>query len=150
MKPFFESIEQQTRLIEAVNSWLGTPFVAYSSKKKIGCDCVTFSHSVLFELGCVKPFVWPHYPLRCGGEEVFQLLCNSIESTSNVLKVNDIQVGDLLVFSTGKTIHHVGIALSQDRFCHCVSGYGVIASCLSDSTFSKRLRVIYRIMGDLK
>jgi cell wall-associated NlpC family hydrolase len=143
VNPFFNSKERIDLLFSVVDSWRKTPFISHTQLKNVGCDCVTFAHAVYMEIGLLPAMVdWPRYPLRSGGELFFQKICDIMEEHASSVEEN--QVGDLLVFSTGRSIHHVGIALSKTKFVHCVDGYGVIDSMVKDSTFSTRLKRVYR------
>lgn len=145
MNSFFNSKERIDLLFSVVDSWRKTPFISHTQLKNVGCDCVTFAHAVYVEIGLLPVMIeWPRYPLRSGGELFFQKICDAVESYAGACEKIEVEIGDLLVFSTGKSIHHVGIALSKTKFVHCVDGYGVIDSMVKDSTFSTRLKRVYR------
>ena len=59
------------------------------------------------------------------------------EKNCEKIKKNDLQEGDLVFFSTGrsKKINHVGIYLKSDKFVHASSSRGVIVSDLDESYY---------------
>lgn len=149
VKCYFSTESRIALLVAELLAWEGTPYVAHMAKRGLGADCLRFAVAVLQDLGVVGVVEWPRYSLRGGGPEVCEMLCERILASGVMCEVIDElpgMPGDLLVFTTGKAMHHVGIRLDGPWFYHCLGGYGVIKASLGDSTFGSRLHRVYRPM----
>jgi cell wall-associated NlpC family hydrolase len=135
------------KLVEVLQTWEGTPFVPYMAKKQVGCDCLRFAHAVYKELGIAKDVTWPKYSMQSANRDEFEKLCAFIETTGKV-ESQDIKVlpkhGDMLVFSSGKVIHHTGIFVDPGRVWNCFPRVGVEQVFVGDWIFMKHLKKIYR------
>jgi cell wall-associated NlpC family hydrolase len=52
--------------------------------------------------------------------------------------------GDVLGFTIGKCVHHMGILLGGDRFVHSCDHVGVVISDTRDATWLSRLSNVWR------
>jgi len=151
--PFFRTQARKDILTSALADWAGTPFVGQSAIRGVGCDCVRFAAAVLHEVGAATEVEWPRYCLRGGGREMLDVLCNSIEATGCFDRIEPAGVfepGDVLVFSTGRSLHHLGLVERDSWFWHCYDAYGVTRCSMEDSTFAKHLFRIYRPMEEVE
>lgn len=152
MKPYFLDTDRQTALRQELASWKGTPFVPYMARKGTGVDCIRFAHAVMKPLGACGPVRWPRYAVTSQGASQLDLLCGCIEEAANVeqepLDISCLIPGDVLIFSTGKALHHTGVFEGPSRFWHCLRGRKVEYNDLSDSTWTSHLYRVYRVMEE--
>ena len=108
-------------MYDEVKSWIGTPY-KYGGNNKRGVDCSGFVVQVYKKVYGVS--------LQRSSDLIYEKNCEKI-------KKNDLQEGDLVFFSTGrsKKINHVGIYLKSDKFVHASSSRGVIVSDLDESYY---------------
>lgn len=113
--------EKKSCLYDEVKSWIGTPY-KYGGNNKRGVDCSGFVVQVYKKVYGVS--------LQRSSDLIYEKNCEKI-------KKNDLQEGDLVFFSTGrsKKINHVGIYLNSDKFIHASSSRGVIVSDLDESYY---------------
>ena len=113
--------EKKSCLYDEVKSWIGTPY-KYGGNNKRGVDCSGFVVQVYKKVYGVS--------LQRSSDLIYEKNCEKI-------KKNDLQEGDLVFFSTGrsKKINHVGIYLKSDKFIHASSSRGVIVSDLDESYY---------------
>lgn len=60
---------------------------------------------------------------------------------------SDLRAGDLVFFSQGTRISHVGVYIGNGQFAHSSSSRGVAIAELSNSYWSPRFRTARRILG---
>lgn len=117
-------------IIDEATSWIGTRWVHAQAVKGAGVDCIHFPLKVYQELGVIdSKLKIPPYPRDWAIHNSESLLEKGLEEAEHVTKVIDdsgIQVGDILVFKTGKTTGHVGICVGEDMMVHAQVRYGVI------------------------
>jgi len=118
-------------------------------------DCVTFIASVYNALGltAVKPESMPSYKVFSRGATMLELTMEVIEGTCAFSEigqaVEEIEMGDLLLFSNGDRGHHVAIALDDiagRKVAHSVKGRGVVIDDLLPP-LSENVWMIYRPKG---
>jgi len=96
-------------------------------------------------------FLVPSGSMRWAGVSSDSLIVQFLETHPELIAlVSDpspevVQAGDLLGFKIGKCVHHVGVALSEDKFIHCMRGSSALICSLSDPTYKHRLACIWRI-----
>lgn len=124
--------EESLALIAEALAWLGTPY-RLGGFSKAGVDCSGFLYNVLKS---AAPELGP-FPRR------------SDEYAGFGAKTEDIQPGDILLFSREGGIYHVGIALSESTFIHSASEggrTGVIISSLYEGNWRRRLYGVRRLV----
>lgn len=125
------SSEEGLSLIAEALAWLGTPY-RLGGFSKAGVDCSGFLYNVLKS---TVPELGP-FPRR------------SDEYAGFGAKAEDIQPGDILLFSREGGIYHVGIALGESTFIHSASEggrTGVIISSLYEGNWRRRLYGVRRL-----
>jgi lipoprotein Spr len=108
-------------LLEVIESWWGTRY-QLGGKDRSGIDCSAFTHvlyDTLFKINLPRT-----------SRDQFAALV-SVSPT-------DMKEGDLVFFSSGITISHVGFYLRNNKFVHASTSEGVTISDLGDSYWSKR------------
>ena len=112
--------------------WRGVPY-AYGGSTVSGADCSGYVEAVLAK-ATGKGRVFPR---SSGG---YATLGEKVSGP--------IHPGDILVFSRGGEIYHVGIALSETSFIHSASEgdrTGVIISTLDEGNWRRRLAGVRRL-----
>lgn len=123
-------------LLAEADSYLGTPY-RYGGMTRNGIDCSAFVLSVFgTSMGMNLPRVAASQAQQ--GERVSR---------------EEIQKGDLVFFSQGSRISHVGIVHSVSpegdiKFIHAATSRGVMVSSLTDSYWGPKFRFAKRIIND--
>lgn len=123
-------------ILAEAQTYLGTPY-KYGGMTRNGIDCSAF---VLSVFGSAAGLTLPRVAAS-----------QSLEGES-IAKEN-LQKGDLVFFSQGKRISHVGIVENVDengevRFIHAATSRGVMISSLKDSYWGPKYRSAKRIITD--
>lgn len=149
---FDDPAHREALRIEAL-SWVGTPFRAYANVKgeRGGIDCVRLAYSVLSNIGALpsgKKF--PVYSMDFTLHSEKSPICDFIETelASHLERLDidsKIQPGDLLGFEIGKAVHHLALVVDDHSMLQSVKPHGTRLVSLGDTTFMKRLAVIYRV-----
>lgn len=146
MKPFFESHDRRVKLVHSALEWLGTPFAPHAAVKGAGVDCVWLAARIYIESGFLAEFNPPDYTMDGGAHNDLSPVLNWIERSGKFQQMEDgeLQIGDLLCFRMGRSVHHVGVVMTATTFLHVYRGYPVMESRLDDPTWSKRLAAVFR------
>jgi probable lipoprotein NlpC len=104
----------QRNLLYEAESWLGTPY-CYGGDNKSCTDCSGFTKNIYQAIGVNLP--------RTAAD---QYLAGSSVDFDN------IKTGDLIFFSKGDKISHVGIYIGNRQFIHASTSNGVIRQSLDD------------------
>jgi lipoprotein Spr len=109
------------KLVEYVNQWWGVPYRIGGSSME-GIDCSGFVKGLALDaFGVNLP--------RTSREQAD--VCKEIDKT-------DLKEGDLVFFSQGRTISHVGLYISNNKFVHASTSMGVVISDLDEPYWKKR------------
>lgn len=109
------------KLIEYVHQWWATPY-RYGGNSKEGIDCSAFIRGLTQEAFNVS------LPRISRDQANF---CREIPK-------RDLKEGDLVFFAAGKSISHVGMYLSNNKFVHASTSKGVVISDLNETYWSTR------------
>lgn len=123
-------------ILTEAETYLGTPY-RYGGTTRNGIDCSAF---VLSVFGAAASLTLPRVAASQAQEG------ESIDKT-------DLQKGDLVFFSHGRRISHVGIveSISEDgdvKFIHAATSKGVMVSSLSDSYWGPKFRFAKRVIDE--
>ena len=105
----------QKKIIEEVESWLGTPYCYAKAEKGEGVDC---SGLVMQVFNTTM-----NYKIPRNSAKQAEFCCP--------IKESDVRVGDLVFFATGKApskVSHVGIMVDDVSFIHSSTSKGVCIS----------------------
>lgn len=115
-----EQIAYKTSLINSYQTWAGTPY-RYMGNSSDGIDCSAFVRQVY------KGALGVHLPRTTLGQVKLGVAVDK----------ENLQVGDLVFFKTGKNERHVGIYLNDNQFISATGSRGVAMSDLSHSYWVK-------------
>lgn len=123
-------------ILTEAETYLGTPY-RYGGTTRNGIDCSAF---VLSVFGAAASLTLPRVAALQAQEG------ESIDRT-------ELQKGDLVFFSHGRRISHVGIveSISEDgdiKFIHAATSRGVMVSSLSDSYWGPKFRFAKRVINE--
>ncbi|MDO5615135.1 MAG: C40 family peptidase [Cruoricaptor ignavus] len=128
--------KQLDNLMQEAESYLGTPY-RYGGMTRKGIDCSAF---VLSVFGAVMGMNLP----RVAASQALQ---------GEKISKEEMKKGDLVFFSRGGRISHVGIVHNIDEngevnFIHASTSRGVMISPLSDRYWGPKFRFATRIVDD--
>lgn len=143
-------MNSQTSLIEAALSWLGTPYQHQQRCKGVGVDCAHLIAGVAIDAGLLpKDIALPmDYSPEWNLHNEDQMLLRYLEQFGCVRK-EDAKPGDILCFTVGKAVGHLGILISEGQYIHAqnlVKPYRVTINTLSGK-WAKRHTCTYSFPG---
>lgn len=123
-------------ILAEASTYLGTPY-RYGGTTRNGIDCSAF---VLSVFGAAAGLSLP------------RVAASQAQEGESVEKEN-LQKGDLIFFSHGKRISHVGIVeeVTEDgeiKFIHSATSKGVMVSSLNDSYWGPKFRFAKRVINE--
>jgi lipoprotein Spr len=118
-------------LLQKIDEWWGTPYVLGGSSKR-GVDCSYFTLDVMNAM-------YNTNLKRTAAEQYTQ---------SEKIDWSDLKEGDLVFFKTdgSRSISHVGIYMTNNKFAHASTSQGVTISDLSEPYWQKRLYSLGRVL----
>jgi len=118
-------------LLQKIDEWWGTPYVLGGSSKR-GVDCSYFTLDVMNAM-------YNTNLKRTAAEQYNQ---------SEKIDWSDLKEGDLIFFKTdgSRSISHVGIYMTNNKFAHASTSQGVTISDLSEPYWQKRLYSLGRVL----
>lgn len=120
---------ENQKLIAFISDWLGTPY-RYGGHSKNGTDCSGFILMLYREV----------YGIDLARSSY------DIARNSQKIKKHQLKEGDLVFFKTsGNSISHVGIYLSNNKFAHASSSRGVTVNDLSENYYMRTFAMAGRI-----
>lgn len=118
-------------LLQKIDEWWGTPYALGGSSKR-GVDCSYFTLDVMNA-------IYNTNLKRTAAEQYEQ--CEKIDWS-------ELKEGDLIFFKTdgSRSISHVGIYMTNNKFAHASTSQGVTISDLSEPYWQKRLYSLGRVV----
>lgn len=110
-------------LLKLIDDWYGVSYCTGGNSKEC-IDCSSFSHILLQD-------VYNMNIPRSSREQY---------SASQHINLEDLNEGDLVFFSNGGDISHVGVYLLNNKFVHASTSSGVMISDLNDSYWKPRYK----------
>ena len=125
----------QSRVISAARSWLGTPYHDQASVKGAGCDCLGLARGVWREVVGPEPFPMPPYSRDWGETGRVEVLAEGARTMMSEISPEEAGPGALVLFRmrAGAIAKHVGILTGPATFIHSYERLGVIEQPLSPS-----------------
>ncbi|MDR2462204.1 MAG: C40 family peptidase [Verrucomicrobiales bacterium] len=159
---YFEQPEHLAALREEAAAWLGTPFRYGAAVRGAGggTDCARMSYAIFTAIGAtpagkVFPSASADYTVHHADSPIDDFFRTELAAEFERLPVtadgaadSAIRAGDVLGFRIGKAVHHLAIVIDSGRMLQCVKPHGARLVSLQDSTFMKRLAVVYRRRGE--
>ena len=123
-------------ILTEASTYLGTPY-RYGGTTRNGIDCSAF---VLSVFGAAAGLTLPR-------------VAASQSQEGEAIDKENLQKGDLIFFSHGKRISHVGIVedVTEDgevKFIHAATSKGVMISSLNDSYWGPKFRFAKRVINE--
>lgn len=123
-------------ILTEAQTYLGTPY-RYGGMTRNGIDCSAF---VLSVFGAAAGLTLP------------RVAASQAQEGESINKEN-LQKGDLIFFSHGRRISHVGIVESvteegEIKFIHAATSKGVMISSLNDSYWGPKFRFAKRVINE--
>ena len=123
-------------ILAEAQTYLGTPY-RYGGMTRNGIDCSAF---VLSVFGAAAGLTLPR-------------VAASQSQEGEAIDKENLQKGDLIFFSHGKRISHVGIVESvteegEIKFIHAATSKGVMISSLNDSYWGPKYRFAKRVINE--
>jgi len=118
-------------LLQKIDEWWCTPYALGGSSKR-GVDCSYFTLDVMNA-------IYKTNLKRTAAEQYEQ---------SEKIDWSDLKEGDLIFFKTdgSRSITHVGIYMTNNKFAHASTSQGVTISDLSEPYWQKRLYSLGRVL----
>jgi len=154
--PFFLNIEHVGRLRSEALSWVGTPYLeACGARARPGiCADCTWIAQPLQRVGAIGAVDWPErYVSHGGGPRMLELLQEVLARVPRLERIwrrpleplPPLLPGDVLLYSTGIRLHHLGLFVGDNTLLH--SWYGRVDIANVEDQREKLLRSIYRAMS---
>jgi hypothetical protein len=142
------NLNRQYLLKTSAASWCGTPFRDHWRTRGIGVDCIQLAVALYLETGLLNEFTAPPYTIGAWKGLRASPVVEWIENCPCFRKIESGEhaVGDLLCFTHGRVVYHLGVYLDDGSqlFIHAISGEGVMKRTLLDPTWAKRFVASYR------
>ncbi len=149
MKPFFDSTNQSV-LDAAATAWKGTPFATAGAVRgpRGGACCHRAVAGVLIDAGFpLTQEELPDWPLNRGthhAQSVMLAWLREHRALFEEISIEAIAPGDIVALLLGKSVHHMGLALPEDRFFQSWEGQGAHITRITDRQISKRIEAAFR------
>jgi cell wall-associated NlpC family hydrolase len=144
MIPSWWTPERIALLKAEAETWIGTPFAPNSCAKGRGVSCQMLAGALYHAAGFRRLDIL-EVPINHARFSRVSLVERAMDSIPDFRRVSDLmEPGDVLGFSIGGCVHHMGIALTPETFAHSIDGLGAVFSSIDDPTWRDRIAVIWR------
>lgn len=126
-------------------SWIGTPFAANSCSKGFGVSCAKLCGS-LYEAAGFGDVNVPDGQTSHARFNSASIITPFFDKNPRFVsvQVQDRIPGDVLGFTIGRCVHHMGVLLHAGRFVHSCDHIGAVISNENDATWISRLANVWR------
>ncbi len=114
--------KRERKLLNIANKWVGVRY-RYGGTDKDGVDCSGLVYNVFYEYGIILP--------RTAAQQY---------NFMKRVEYENLQVGDLVFFSSGGNVSHVGIYTGNNTMIHASTSKGVIYQDLSQ--YMNNLKIV--------
>jgi NlpC/P60 family putative phage cell wall peptidase len=123
-------------VVDAAQSWIGTPYLHQTSVKGAGCDCLGLLRGVWREVIGAEPVSVPAYTMDWSEPQGDERLWRAALAHLVARPLDRPGAGDVLLFRMrdGAVAKHLGIQTRtgpQPAFVHAYNGHGVVECALS-------------------
>lgn len=129
-------MSDQTAIVAAARSWIGTPYLHQASTKAAGTDCLGLLRGVWREVIGAEPVAVPAYSADWSEASGREDLLAAASAWLIAKPLAEEAPGDVLLFRMrpGAVAKHLGIAArvgAEASFVHAYTGHGVVETALS-------------------
>lgn len=128
-------------LVAEARTWIGTPYHHGGRLRGSGCDCVSFTVSLLESMGMAGIVLPEVYKIRPDGTLLSHLERN--RDLYREVSVDDIRAGDVVLIRLYKQPQHFGLYTGDGTVIHADMRHGVVESAF-DAGWRSRLVKIMR------
>lgn len=115
---------QNLPLLQQIHTWWGTKYCMGGNS--VACiDCSGFTTAIFRDVY---------------GKQLPRTAQEQFDAAERVEAVSDLREGDLVFFSNGGRINHVGVYLTNNKFVHASTSMGVTISDLNERYWAPRFR----------
>ena len=148
--PISTQASTTAKVIAAALSWVGTPYHLQQRCKGVGVDCAHLVAGIAIDAGIIPPdTVLPtdyssEWNLHNSDEKLLQHL-----EEFGCKRKDKAQPGDIICFTIGKAVGHLGIMISDTQYVHAqnyTQPYRVVINTLSGK-WAKRHTHTYSFPG---
>jgi cell wall-associated NlpC family hydrolase len=119
----------RSKLDEAFKDWKGVPYVLGGNGYD-GVDCSSFLQIVFAD----------YFEIQLPRVTADQI------KTGKSVKKNNIRIGDIVFFKTGRRTMHAGVMINDQQFMHASTSSGVMISALQERYWSDAYLTTRRIL----
>jgi hypothetical protein len=144
---FFDDETARAKFAEEVASWMDTPFQAWHNAKGVGVDCVQLAGQLMVACGVIEGYDFGSYQLDFAAHTGREMITEWLGENSRFvfLPASTVpMVGDVVVFSVGRAIGHVGVMVNVADFVHSIQGRKVQLSNRKVPPWSERVAGYWR------
>lgn len=144
---YFDDEAARATLAAEAESWMGTPFQPWHNAKHVGVDCVQLAGQLMVACGVIEGYDFGSYQLDFAAHTGREMITEWLGDNSRFVFLPASTVpmpGDVVVFSVGRAIGHVGVMLNAVDFIHSIQGRKVQTSNRSIDPWSERVAGYWR------
>ena len=130
------------QIIDVLNSWKGTKWIHGQGLKGVGADCIQFMLSAAKELEWLpSDYQSIKYNRDWALHNERSILLEEINKVCDEISLNEIQIGDLLIFKFGKCAGHSGFYIGNNKIIHSKIKAGVVEDVFDVKNFHSAWRI---------
>ncbi|MBT9144589.1 MAG: hypothetical protein DDT42_00431 [candidate division WS2 bacterium] len=118
--------KEEKKFIEECRSWLGTGWMHAVCVKGFRVDCVHYIIGVAKNMGWIPVDYEPEpYPHDWALHQTESRLVNELHKYCQLVKIENIKIGDLILYKFGKCNSHIAWYLGEGKAIHSAEDTGV-------------------------
>lgn len=127
-------------LIAEARTWIGTPYHHGGRIRGAGCDCVSFTASLLESMGLSGIVLPDVYKIRPDGTLLAHLERN--RDLYREISVNEMQAGDVVLIRLYKEPQHFALYTGEGTVIHSDMRHGVVESAFDEGWRSRLVKIM--------